>query len=57
MSEPINPFGQNLCAGCGWANHELRKSCRNCGAPLDYDPTLFRKATKPPDERSEEAIR
>lgn len=32
-----NPFGQAECAACGWANHDVRKKCRNCGAALGAD--------------------
>jgi hypothetical protein len=34
--------GQWHCA-CGWANHELRKKCRNCGVALEQE--------SPADER------
>jgi hypothetical protein len=28
-----NEFGQRICS-CGTANHDIRKRCRSCGAPL-----------------------
>lgn len=31
--EGRNEFGQRVCS-CGWANHDLRKICRNCGKVL-----------------------
>ncbi len=29
-----NPFSQRECE-CGWANHDLRTKCRNCGKALE----------------------
>lgn len=27
-----------LCAACAWTNHDFRRVCRNCGAPLPTTP-------------------
>lgn len=44
-------FGQRKCSACGYANHDLRKMCRNCDAVLPELPPAPPPVQAPAEEK------